>query len=45
VAKEENGGVWISYNTPEYLQQRHGFPAELAANLAGVRAVAGHAAE
>jgi len=41
---EDNGGVWISYNTPEYLQQRHGFPAELAGNLAGVRAVVEHAA-
>jgi uncharacterized protein (DUF302 family) len=45
VAEEENGGVWVSYNTPEYLQQRHGFPVELAANLAGVRAVVGHATE
>jgi len=41
---EENRAVWISYNSPEYLQQRHGFPAELAANLAGVRAVVEHAA-
>jgi uncharacterized protein (DUF302 family) len=45
VQEEENGGVWISYNTPEYLAQRHGFPVDLAANLAGVRAVVGHAAE
>ena len=44
VAEEENGGVWISYNTPEYIQQRHGFPVELAGNLAGVRAVVEHAA-
>ena len=36
---EDNGGVWVSYNTPEYLQHRHGFPAELMGNLAGVRAV------
>lgn len=44
VAEEENGGVWISYNTPEYIQQRHGFPVELAGNLAGVRAVVEHVA-
>lgn len=25
--------VWISYNSPEYLQKRHGFPEELLANL------------
>jgi len=42
---EEGDSVWISYNTPEYLQRRHGFPAELAGPLAGVRAVVEHAAE
>ena len=41
---EDNGGVWISYNTPEYLQHRHGFPGELVGTLAGVRAVVEHGA-
>jgi uncharacterized protein (DUF302 family) len=27
---------WVSFNTPEYLQQRHGFPAALIANVAGL---------
>jgi uncharacterized protein (DUF302 family) len=27
---------WVSYNTAEYLQQRHGFPAALMANIAGL---------
>jgi uncharacterized protein (DUF302 family) len=27
---------WVSFNTAEYLQQRHGFPAELVANIAGL---------
>ena len=27
---------WVSYNTAEYLQQRHGFPATLIANVAGL---------
>jgi uncharacterized protein (DUF302 family) len=27
---------WVSFNTPEYLQQRHGFPAALTANIAGL---------
>jgi uncharacterized protein (DUF302 family) len=45
VQEAENGGVWVSYNTPEYIQQRHGFPVELTSNLAGVRAVVQHAAE
>ena len=31
--------VWISYNTPEYLQERHGFAAELKANIAGIRVI------
>jgi hypothetical protein len=25
---------WVSFNTPDYLQQRHGFPAELVTNIA-----------
>lgn len=27
---------WVSFNTAEYLQQRHGFPAGLIANIAGL---------
>ena len=27
---------WVSFNTPEFLQQRHGFPADLLANIAGL---------
>ncbi len=27
---------WVCCNTPEYLQQRHGFPAALIANIAGL---------
>ena len=27
---------WVSFNTPEYLHQRHGFPAALTANIAGL---------
>jgi uncharacterized protein (DUF302 family) len=27
---------WVSFNTPEYLQQRHGFPAALIENIAGL---------
>lgn len=35
VWEDEQGKVWITHNTPEYLQARHGFPAELIPNLAG----------
>ena len=32
---EDGGGkVWVSYNSPEYLQQRHGLPQELMQNIA-----------
>jgi uncharacterized protein (DUF302 family) len=27
---------WVSFNTAEYLQQRHGFPAGMIANIAGL---------
>jgi uncharacterized protein (DUF302 family) len=28
--------VWLSYNSPDYLQQRHGFPADLEKNIAAI---------
>jgi uncharacterized protein (DUF302 family) len=31
-----SGQCWVSFNTPEYLQKRHGFPAALTANIAGL---------
>lgn len=34
VWQDAAGQVWISYNTPEYLQQRHAIPADLVKNLA-----------
>lgn len=36
IAEDENGKVWVSYNSPEYLQKRHGVPEELIKNIAGV---------
>src|SRR5258708_20382252 len=35
VAEDENGKVWVSWNSPEYLQQRHGVPEDLIKNIAG----------
>jgi uncharacterized protein (DUF302 family) len=35
VAQGNDGKVSVTYNSPEYLQQRHGFPQELIQNLAG----------
>jgi uncharacterized protein (DUF302 family) len=34
VWEDAGGKVWVSYNTAEYLKQRHGIPAELVANIA-----------
>lgn len=36
VWEDEGGKVWLAWNSPEYLQQRHGVPAELIPNIAGV---------
>lgn len=36
--------VWLSYNTPEYLRQRHGVPQELLQNIAIAEILADQAA-
>jgi len=45
VAEDAQGKVWISYNSPAYLQERHSLPPELLANIAVVEALAAKAAE
>jgi uncharacterized protein (DUF302 family) len=45
ISEDENGKVWITYNAPEYLQQRHGVPAELLKNISGVGALVAKAVE
>jgi uncharacterized protein (DUF302 family) len=35
VWQDDNDKVWVAFNSPEYLQQRHNIPAELVKNLAG----------
>jgi uncharacterized protein (DUF302 family)/uncharacterized membrane protein YidH (DUF202 family) len=45
VAEDAQGQVWVSYNSPEYLQQRHGLPADLMQNIAVVRTLAEKAGE
>ena len=37
--------VWLTYNDPRYLQQRHNVPAELLPNIAGVSGLFEKAAE
>ena len=37
LVREDTGGkVWVSYNSPTYLQQRHHLPQELLPNIAVV---------
>ena len=45
VAEDPAGKVWISYNAPDYLRERHGLPAELLQNIAAVATLAEKAAE
>ena len=45
VWEDEGGKAWISFNSPQYLKERHGFPSELLANIAVVETLAATAAE
>jgi uncharacterized protein (DUF302 family) len=43
--QDGEGKVWLSYNAPEYLQQRHGIPPDLLKNIAGPAALLQKAVE
>src|SRR5215472_8814357 len=43
--EDAQGKVWVTYNSPAFLQQRHDLPAELLRNIAVVQALAQKAAE
>ena len=45
VAEDSQGKVWISYNRPDYLKERHGLPDNLLQNIAVVQALAAAAGE
>ena len=45
VAEDATGKVWISYNSPAYLQQRHSLPTDLLSNIAVIEAIAANAAQ
>jgi uncharacterized protein (DUF302 family) len=44
VAEDANGRCSISYNSPQYLQQRHGLSTDLIQNIAIIEALANEAA-
>ena len=45
VSQEPDGTSTLSWNDPAWLQERHGFPAELTANLRAVETIARAAAQ
>jgi uncharacterized protein (DUF302 family) len=45
VWEDGNGKVWVSYNSPEYLKERHGLPQDLVQNIGVVETLASKAGE
>jgi len=45
VAEDAAGKVWVSYNSPAYLQERHKLPEDLLPNIGVIAALAGEAAK
>jgi uncharacterized protein (DUF302 family)/uncharacterized membrane protein YidH (DUF202 family) len=45
VWEDAQGKVWVSYNSPAYLQQRHAFPPELLQNIVVVETLAAKTAQ
>jgi uncharacterized protein (DUF302 family) len=37
--EDRNGQVWLSYNSPDYLQRRHDLKEEFLKNLAALEAL------
>ena len=45
IAQDAQGKVWVSYNSPAYVQERHNLPPELLQNIAVVEMLASKIAE
>jgi uncharacterized protein (DUF302 family) len=45
VSEDEQGQVWLTYNSPQYLQQRHAVPEDLIKNISGPGALMEKAVE
>ncbi|HWZ13224.1 MAG TPA: DUF302 domain-containing protein [Acidobacteriaceae bacterium] len=45
ISEDAKGKVWVSYNSPAYLQERHHLPENLLQNIAVVETLAAKAAE
>jgi len=44
-SEDDQGKVWITYNSPTYLQTRHNLPADLLQNIAVIEPLAKTAAQ
>jgi len=45
VWEDGQGKVWVSYNSPDYLKERHNLPLDLLQNIAVVETLAGNVGE
>ena len=45
VSEDTQGKVWLSYNSSEYLKERHGLPSNLLPNIAVIETLAATAGE
>jgi uncharacterized protein (DUF302 family) len=45
VWQDDQGKVWVSYNSPEYLAERHGLPPNLTQNIGIIETLAANVAE
>ena len=45
VSEDAQGKVWLSYNSLEYLKERHGLPSSLLSNIAVIDTLATTAGE
>ena len=43
--EDASGKVWVTYNSPEFLRERHGLPSDLMQNVSVIEALATKAAE
>ena len=43
VWQDDEGKVWLSYNSPNYLKERHAIPENLLQNIAGIDAICSEA--
>ena len=43
--EDADGKVWLTYNAPEYLKERHGLPEQLLKNISGIGELVKKAAE